>query len=224
MKNVLHALIIVFALFAQASAQSGPHRRVLVERYDPSDTSNFVYCVSPGPELRPTAGSALADVAASTTVTGTGAPFRGMGAGDVIYTRPDGASTITARRVTAVTNDNSITVDAALTITGATTRMTWRDVTCGTAAGSGWLDVRGFSGKGVHVDVPTLGSSSLTIRIEGRYAGGAGAELLTPSNITATGSYHWAILEMVDEIRVGQKVGSDSTNLVKITVGGENAN
>jgi hypothetical protein len=228
MRRLLTLMLVAVAALAQA--QSGSQiDRILQSHYDPSDTTNFQFCVADSSLNTLFPGSTLDDVSASTTLTSPDGAFGGVGAEDILYITTVGSGTgqtVTERKVTAAASADSITVGASTTYTGSTTTIQWRNITCGTTADAGWFPVRGHSNKTVQVNVTTLGSSSLTIQVQGRLnsmRGVAGWTLLQPTNITATGSYGWPILEDVAEMRVGAKVGSDSTNVVKIAYGASNA-
>lgn len=212
MKKLILPLLLLFLpldVFAQADG-----RHVVNDLFDPADDTNFEYCLA-SEEQRVEQG-ALADVSSSTTVTGTDDVFAGMAVGDLLYFRDE--NTVTIRKIVTYTSTEEIVVDSAVTLTGATTALRWRDVTCATTATAGWIDVGGFEEVVVQLDITTLGSTSITMTVQGKIAGGTGGALFTTSALTATGTTFYIITEPVDSIRVGLKVDTDGTDLVRVLV------
>jgi hypothetical protein len=227
MRKLLAWVILVVLplnLYAQVGSGSfaapmGPDGRAIVaDLYNPSNDAAFVYCLASG-ERRVERGS-LNNVSASTTVTGNDAIFTGMAVGDLLYFRSESGG-VTTRAITTFTSTTSVVVNSSLTITGASTSLRWREVTCGTGTSDGWIDVADYpEPKLVQLDITTLGSASVTMTVEGRIEGGSASTLLTTAAVAATGSTSYVITEPVSSLRVGLKVTTDGTDVVRVLVRG----
>jgi hypothetical protein len=89
----------------------------------------------------------------------------------------------------------------------------------GTDTDSGWVEIKNVFDKGtLQVSIPTLGSTSITVRIEGMTTKGAGPfEIDTKTYTVATSIAEvWNVLEYADKIRVGLLVDTNGTDTVDI--------
>lgn len=120
-------------------------------RYD-VDSATKTYCVLNGangsPFGSPTRVAIPVETSGSSTtitaVTASTDPFAGdLGVGDVVLFSVSGATL--ARTVVTNADDDTITVDQAIDLSaGAGYTFSYMDLACGTAATSGWVNVRGF--------------------------------------------------------------------------------
>jgi len=203
MKKVLFTLLAWMALVSQASAEA----QIVSMNYNLA-ASAYTYCrVLPARQIRQ---GSLADVSASTTVTGSDSPFLGMAVGDVLtFTSQD---TVQVRTIATFTNANSIVVNSAITITGAQTTLLWGDFTCGTASDDGWFDADCPGGITIQVQIDTINATSIDLQVEGKLPyPGAEAMKLINNSWTATTNEPLVVTEPgLSQFRVGQQVTGDA--------------
>ena len=195
--------------------------------YDLADTA-YRYGVYSDPINSP---KYLKTTGSSTTVAElntTDDTFAGFGAGDLIHVNVDG--TVTTRIVTATGSvPDSVTVNSAVDWQNGTAgrAFSFRRWQNGTAATDGWFRVAEFDDKSVSVRYTTKNAASMDVIIQGRLNGGALITLYTKNYTAATdgtlGSGDvFKIVELVDEIRVGAQITTDSAaNNVEISFKGE---
>lgn len=197
-RTLLALLVVAFsatpvlAQSASVAAQDGP----LVLAYDvDSDyaVGGLVYCREQGQGGNPFGGPQLADariktVGASTTVTSYAAggnAFTNVAAGDILIVKTPTAGdpdSYVRLVVVAKASDDSITVDATVTLTatGGHEFSFYRTV-CGTAATSGWFYVpTGARWLGITLDFEQGDITTLAVRWECRPTNGVGSVILYP--------------------------------------------
>lgn len=195
------------------------NRLLLFKNYNVASTDYIYGRYTPpiqAPKYLKTSGS-------STTVSelNTGDDvFAGYGIGDLLHVEVDG--TVTTRRVTAVGSiPDSVTVNSAVDWEngGAGRAFSFQRFSVGTAATDGWFSVWDYdpSGRVVSISIETINATSLDFIIEGRIRGNPVSSRLfsqsytAATTITATVALSTIpVTEMVDDIRVGVKVNTDT--------------
>ena len=89
----------------------------------------------------------------------------------------------------------------------------------GVAATSGAVDASHiFHSRDIHISIPTLGSTSVTIRAEGKLENSTvWSDLYTKTYTAATTEADpWPILEYIDQFRMGAKEADTGTNIINI--------
>lgn len=240
MRKLLTILLLLCAIPAQAQ---GVRKALFVSDRD-FDASDFTFCVTTGvnadPYGPPRQGTALIATSGSSTtvsaVTANTLPFALLGVGDIIHvtTAP---GTTAMRRITAKASGDSITVDTAITIPAAGLGFTWRQVTCGTAATSGWIDVSAYSDVTITFKINQMNAASvdLVVQCENVNIDSAVTQVFPPSptgsgvcetgNFTAAMSTQCAVnisSNTFDRCRFGVDVNTDdgddlTTNAEDIT-------
>lgn len=227
MKRLLIGLLLLF-LPALASAQD-MRKAAFVTDYD-LDSASYIYCVTTGRDADPygpprQGQTAIETSGSSTTVTAVTAgtnPFALLAVGDVILVQTAPGTTAT-RYITAKASADSITVNTAvnLDIDGGYS-FTWFQVTCGTAATSGWIDVAPYSIVTVTWQIDQMNAASIDVLAEGEVLGrGSGpVQFFPPSptgtgvcetgNFTAVRTCHIQISDSgFDRVRIGFRVNTD---------------
>jgi hypothetical protein len=163
MKKLLLALLLIpgFVL-----AQEGPHKSAnFAYNYD-LDSSVFTYCAVEGENGDPF-GNSIAGIGqietagSSTTITGVVAAddvFAPVDIGDVLSIRRSNGN-IEVRTVVTNADDDTVTVDTAIDLTGGVT-WRYRKTVCGTAVTDGWIAVAGYTNVnlGIQYDAGDLGA------------------------------------------------------------------
>lgn len=145
LRSVVVLLTVGMLLQTQGYAQNAGGQFTVVDKYD-VDSTTFTYC-STGP-TRVGPGS-ISTSGASTTVTGdaTAKLDTNLNVGDLIYATNSSTGLLT-RYVASVTSETSITIEARggtdTWTLGAGTQWRFANVTCGTGASSGWVNVSQF--------------------------------------------------------------------------------
>lgn len=206
-------------------AQGRDVNHIFVEKYD-LDATDATACVTsdqvfPGSGMATTSGS-------STTVTSLGSTgsFDGVAVGDTLYFRL--ASGVIVRYITAKASANSITIDTAATLSADATvgvAFSYRTRSCGTAAGSGWMNVQGYDFKTLVLQIDQLNvTGGISVKWQCRARGDQvaavdvypGAEGTCPGgsvssgfcNYTAVTGFALVIEEPWAQCRVLMKIGS----------------
>lgn len=173
-------------------------------------------------------GSATA--AASTTVTEgvSGNAFaQAIGRFDELYNPANGNRVY----VTAKASDASITVSSSVTWTAANLQLRkWQG---GQGPDDGWIGVAGLTNKTVHLEVKTLGSTSIAFHVQTRMNGQNSSRIISPAAITAAsvsttdGSstiLDIPITEGAEALRVGALINTDGTDVFSASFYGERVN
>lgn len=142
------------------------------------DATTATYCVVKGKAGDPFRGSipgpsTITTSGSSTTTTegvASAAPFTLLAVGDVIsVSSPDG--TTANRVITAKASGSSITVDTAWDLSTAVP-FSWWDVTCGTTASDGWIDVAGADRVAITFEIDQLNvTGGIDMQIQCRASG-----------------------------------------------------
>ena len=217
MRRLLVALLAL-SLAAPIGADQ-QDKAIFVTGFDVDDTS-YTYCVTTGENNSawgdPRPGGSVVSASASTTVAATTAdtlPFTFVDVGDVLYFK-SAIGVTSVRYVTAKASGDSITVNASITLVAS--GFTWREVTCGTDAASGWIPVAGWGEAKINTYVENLSvdASGIDVIWECRDLSDDTQVIIVypATNYTAEGSATGravVITEPWDECRVGFKVADD---------------
>lgn len=227
--STLAALLVASAVYAQQDTIP------LASAYDLTGTS-YTYCVTLGSDGTVWGSQRQINVPVTTSgssttvaaVTASSGPFSFVGVGDVLYFNVSGATPggtvtppgMTTRTVTAKASADSITVDAAIDLSVATTvggtagvPFSFRKLSCGTAATSGWIPTLGIKSWTISYEITTMNAASYDVEIECRpdqriFTYGI---LLGPYNYVAAGTAKLYTSEVpCAYIRLGQKLTTDS--------------
>lgn len=186
---------------------------VLASVWD-ADSGTLTYCNTLG-VARNLAGrnktapnsSVLSTSGSSTTVTATRDGFANVAVGDPLWINDDGVQL--QRVVTARASATSITVNAAVDITGASWE--YRTLTCGTTDTSGAVPVSGYNHLTFQVILAQENSTSTDYEVECRlYGPGTAWTVLSPI-VNDTGVFNDVVATDLgfDECRVGVRVNTD---------------
>lgn len=170
--RLIGALLVLLLLPGIVAAQETKTAHYFA-KYDLASGS-YITCVTTGQngdpwaEARPgtgTGGNNIKTSGSSTTVTevtSSSLPFALLAVGDQIFVNG------TTRWITAKASGASITVNATINIEngGSGYPFTWKQVTCGTAATNGWIDVSQWIYKKLSVHINTLASTSVDVKWE----------------------------------------------------------
>lgn len=191
MKKIFAAVALAIAVSASSYAQAGSSKSDFVTyRYNLNSLTE-TFCALSGASVPVPVRVAAAT---STTVTGVGA-FTNIAVGDQL-TGQDSASgggELYIAVVLARASADSITVDAALTLTSAT--LNYRTLSCGTGVNSGAFDISTAGRTTIQIDISQLvlatpGTSTINSRILCRTDQSAGwlqvHPVLVPPAVTAT--------------------------------------
>lgn len=163
-------ILILLGLLAPALAwpQGRIFYRQFVEKYD-LDSTTETYCVTGDSSI--VGAQTVSTVGSSTTVTADAStPFDPVDVGDVMTFALTSTSGAVVRYVTAKASGSSITVDTAVTLSAV--RFSFREVACGTAATSGWMDVSNYSTKAITFQLDQVNATGgIKMRYECRTAG-----------------------------------------------------
>jgi hypothetical protein len=209
--------LTIAAITGDAFAQDTVRRTELF-KYNLNATTATYFVLGPDPG---TAGTALIEASASTTVTAvSGTPFANVSVGDMLIIKnSDGV--VYKKSVIAKATGASITVSLpAITLTNAS--FTWRKLAGGTAATNGGFPMSGFQTFTVQVvvDQISLGSGDINVWLECRaspdatwapaYPVAVPPAAQTPFSVTAVGSYLLQSQGAVESCRVGLNIdGTD---------------
>lgn len=209
------AILALVALVVLAGVASADNTILFYERNVAS--ASYEYCLASDIRVPQTGAISSAVTGATAVTSGTSNLFTGMAVGDVIYFhKQDG--TVLTRYIATYTDANNIAVNSNITIP-AGTRISWRDMACGTTATSGWVEI-GPETKAVIVELnmDTIGSTSIDVVLEGRSSsGGDGAALWTKNYTAAGGAVDelFPVTELgIDAVRLGMKVNTDGVDAV----------
>lgn len=232
MKRLVLGLMLMAApSWAQATKQA-----MFSKAYD-LDSASYIFCNVTGqlgdPWGPPIPGlSPIATSGPSTTVvevTASSLPFANLGVGDIIFTT-DSTGAAAIRAITAKASGASITVDSAINL-GTSTPFSWKKLTCGTTAESGWISVQGWLYKKVSVHLNQMDATSIDIKWECRdrtidtqpeyvYPGSSTASGVCPGGTSASGACNYTAASIAtrtsvevdvpyDQCRVGMKINTD---------------
>lgn len=156
---------LLLCLCPTLAYSQGLEERTFVRAYD-LDSTTLIYCVSS--QLN-TGSGRIKTTGSSTTVTSVTAGesvFAPVGVGDTLTVMVSGVETF--RTVTAKASNTSVTIDSAANLDNAGQGYGWsyRDVTCGTTANDGWLNVAGFRDKVFTFEFNAGDADSIDIRWE----------------------------------------------------------
>jgi hypothetical protein len=234
----MRRFLFIPALFLAVSVSAQETRKAHLNLSYDLDATDYTYCVATGndgsPWSPPISGLGRVETSgSSTTVTGvTGAAnsFGPVSTGDIIFFQAAGGTAL-IRRVATNADDDTITVNAAvdLDITGGYA-FTWLKVTCGTTASDGWIDVAGWAGKKISLEINQMvATGGVDFKFECRdntfattahqvYPGessdcGTNGTLTSGvCNVATTTTGTWDLVftpeEQWDACRVGFKIGS----------------
>lgn len=168
MKRLTLRVLLALAILSPHMlwAQSGPPLLPIVSLYD-LDATTATYCVTAGEQGRVWAPGTVGSARVTTSTTAVAAvtagdePFSAVAVGDELEFR--NAGVVEYRVVTAVTDADNVTINAALTADLTNVQFRWRDRTCGTGATNGWFPVSGQSFLTVFLQVTQI---SVTGQIE----------------------------------------------------------
>jgi hypothetical protein len=216
MKKMLFAALLGLLALPAAAQNLQPDTSVLAAVWD-ADSGTYQYCATKGMDNGnagrnkiPASHAKISTSGSSTTVTstvsGTGA-FTNVAVGDPLFINDDGVMLL--RAVTARASADSITINAAVDVTGAS--FEYRTFACGTADTSGAIPVSGFNSLTFQIDLAQENSASTDYKVECRLFG-PGAEwgiIAGPTNDTSTFNDFVTSNIGFDECRVGVAVNTD---------------
>lgn len=195
MKGKMLLLALLSVLVATQAFAADVRKALLFSNYD-LDATDPTYCMFTGVNGSPfggalAGGAPVSTSGSSTTVaatTASTAPFTDVAVGDILYFLSSGPQTApVVRYVTARASADSITVNAAITLTAAS--FTFKRRSCGTAATSGWVDVSTCFDTKVSWRVTqqnTTGGISVVVRAKDNDDTGVGTQVYPPNNTGGT--------------------------------------
>lgn len=138
----------------------------------------------PGPGRIKTSGSSVT----ITSQTALDYSFAGVNVGDMleIRTAPD---TVALRKVITNADDDTVTVDSAITLSDVAYRFLRQD--CGTAATSGWIDLSGYTNRNITIqyDQGDLGSLDIQVQCKPNFPGAAPIQIFPSCTVGACATY-----------------------------------
>jgi hypothetical protein len=234
----MRKLLVIPALLLAATVSAQDVRTATYNFNYDLDSTSYTYCVAVGvdgsPWSAPIPGVGRAETSASSTtvtgVTGAANSFGPVSTGDIIYFQTAGGAAI-IRYVASNADDDTITVNAAVNLdVDGGYAFSFLKVTCGTAATDGWIDVSGYAGKKISLEITQMVATggvdfkfecrdNTTVSTAHQVYPGESSDCGTNGTLTsgvcnvATGTTGtWDLIfspeEQWDACRVGVKIGS----------------
>jgi hypothetical protein len=233
-RKTLFFLAVAAAALAQIPGGKAVRTALVYER--DLDSTSYEYCVMTGSgddvlgpnRLVPLQITTAGSVVATSAFVASSAPFNFVAVGDELTVKQAGTNLgiDLLRYVVTRTDANNITVNTAWDLTAGFT-FSFRRLTCGTTATSGWIPFSGFASASFVIDVSQFVATSMDYRLECRREGAVNsAVIISQVNKTATFQVEESVLNNTgyfDACRIGFKINTDdgddlTTNAEKLTV------